>query len=401
MFWLLGPVQNAAPCGAELGIPVNHFDGVNEWGDLSYWEKVGELDLSQDGKPLIFPLLINFRPSRQASSPLLGKSWIFAPLDITFTQLSETEFLMLQPNGTMTRFTRPKPTDTLLRGQGVWLAEIKGDTVTAHATCGWNLQFIRGKIARIRTPQSRTFEFVYDNGKPVGMMENGKMLLSVKRDSSGQATGIAYSAGEIQLRRTEKPEVHEINSQRLIGNLESSLGSITTVDGRKFTYDYPVTKEVLPAFEAGERKMTWNVKTGQIERDGEWTYTITPPGGRGLNAGIRRISSSGAMEYWYKDLQKATETTTGPDSKTTISSWFTSGPLAGKPRERKVERNGTVELRESFSYDHTGTLLRLLRNNTVTHYKNGVVTLVTRDNQILYQVTRDQDGKLLSITRTE
>src|SRR5689334_19404920 len=120
--------DHATGCGLKWRLPKDHFNGVNESGSVSYWEQVGELDLS-DG--LKIPLVIGFESSRESVSPYLGHGWILALLDSNIVQTDENNFKMTLPDGYTLSFARERQAPSLLSGQAGWKAEIKNQTITA------------------------------------------------------------------------------------------------------------------------------------------------------------------------------------------------------------------------------------------------------------------------------
>lgn len=368
----MASIVRSLACGAELDVPSNHFDGVNEYGDLSYWQKIGELDL---GEGLVFPLLINFNSSRESSSPIAGKGWIVAPLDVTMTQLEENLFHMHQPNGTNTYFRRNNTNETVLRGMGTWLAEIKGDTISAYASCGWRINFTRGRLTSIQTPKSRTINFEYAGGQLVAIKEGTKTWLTAEADPEKKAMVLSCQGKKIALAQDKKPLVQSINGQNLVGGMESALSEVTKEDGTKSFFEYGVDEKLNPTLKIkegeSERLMTWGINK-KIIQDGDWVYNIVKEsGGIGMYAAVGRNNPKGEKEFWFFDRNLGRETIEGNGIRT-VKTWFVSGSLAGKLRRiEEVQRDKTRVL-YSAVYDEKGRLLRSLdQTGTTTSYVYG------------------------------
>src|SRR5580698_11336101 len=111
----------------------NHFDGVNEQGYVSYWEKIGEADL---GDGLVIPLNINFNSHRETSSPTLGKGWMVALLESHVEPVDENSMKVVMPDGWNFYFHRNGSTESWYGNSG-WVGETKDALFTITAPCGW------------------------------------------------------------------------------------------------------------------------------------------------------------------------------------------------------------------------------------------------------------------------
>jgi hypothetical protein len=185
---------SAFGCGLDWNLPTNHFDGVNEQGYVAYWEKVGDVDFGDDLK---LPLVIGFRSNKEngAPSPYLGAGWILPLLESNFVQTGENSFVMMQPDGWNNLFLRRD--DTTLNGSAGWMAEIKGNTITAWAKCGWKLEFFKGHIVSMTTPKNRKFEFVYSGSVVTAVRENGVAKLTAEQESTGKVKALLFNGKRI------------------------------------------------------------------------------------------------------------------------------------------------------------------------------------------------------------
>jgi hypothetical protein len=217
-------------CGLDWTLPANHFDGVNEWGYVSYWEKVGDLDL---GDGLILPLTINFCTSRDGwSSPYLGQGWILPLLDSNFVQVDERTFRMVEPDGRIRMFWRGNSNDTILGSAGGWKAEINGDQINAYASCGWKVSYLKGHIVGLSTPKNQQLDFAYSGNTVVAIREKGATRLSIERDvASGRVNALVFSGKRIEIALDEKPRVQNIAGQNVVAGMAESLKSIAPSTG--------------------------------------------------------------------------------------------------------------------------------------------------------------------------
>jgi len=407
-------LPTAMACGPIWDVaPVNHFDGVNEDGVVSWWKKIGEVDCGDnpDGTPLNLPLTINFKSSRESDSPLLGKGWMLALLESHFIPLDDQgTFIMVEPGGYNRFFRRVDAKKPLLVGGGGWVAEAKGNVVNAWADCGWKLRFFKGRLDAIFTPQDRRLDVVRKNGVAVGIRENSEMLLTVEFGGfAGEATALVFPDGrrislEIDMRpRYQKEKVGD-EGQTTQTALDRALAGLSLPDGGRFEFAYGVDPEGHPTVvitepSGAERELAWDVKTKRIARDGAWKYEISPGANPGDYAAITRSKTKGGKgEFWHNDINKGVETTRGADGVETVVTRFVLGPLAGKLRkiEKKSDGKSTV-VREPI-YDGNYRLIRDLNSQgrviTYTYDVLGTLTLreVEGDETTTYE---HPDGRTL------
>jgi len=351
-------IDVVSACGVDWRVPANHFDGVNEWGKLSYWRQIGKIDL---GDNLEIPLIIGFNPTR-GYSPYLGRGWMVSLLESNIVQVDENKFLLTQPDGISRQFWRKKPTDTILQGQGGWKGEIRENLITVWADCGWKLTFNKGKIASIATPKNRAINLAYANGRVSEIQEQGRTILKVESDPmSGLINGLSYGTNHIGIELGDKPKIETIQGLNVVGGNEQSLHKLTLPDGTQAIYDFGVDEKLQPTLKVSgdtSRQFVWNPMSGKAVQDGEWNYDIKPTETQYTNSAISRTNSKSQTEFWYLDKENGIETVKGLDGIQRITSRYTSGQLAGKIRDIKEIENGASRTALKNSYDENGRILR-------------------------------------------
>jgi hypothetical protein len=355
---LLIVTSNSRGCGIDWDIPRNHFDGVNEWGQLAYWHQAGEIDV---GDGLKLPLILGFNPTRKASA-YLGKGWIVPLLESNIVQIDERRFVVTQPDGTIRRFGRRSPNDAILVGEGGWKGQINDNTITLWASCGWRLTFNQGKINSISTPKGRLLSYRYVNGEAVEILFNGHVILSIDRGQDRNFVIFKYGNNlQATAELGEKPDVQVIDGQNVIGKIDRSLHRLTMANGVVDTYTFSVDDKLLPILKiSGEnlREFTWNPANGRLLKDGDWEYDIT--GGEEFvsNANITRVNSQGRNESWFLDRASGREVLQFGDGSKIVKNRFVSGPLQGNLRKQETFFNEKSESQIKYSYDGNGNLLR-------------------------------------------
>ena len=204
---LLGLAGTASGCGLDWALPRNHFEGVTSQGNVSYWEKIGEVDC---GDGLVLPLHINFNSRRDggAPSPYLGEGWMLALLESKFVQEGEDRFNMIQPDGLNNLFLRAAPGGNVLNGSSGWKAEIQGDTITAWASCGWKIVFTNEHITSMTTPKGRRLAWVYEGERVSELREGSATRLKVEYGADGKMQAFGLPGGQrILVDQDKKPRV--------------------------------------------------------------------------------------------------------------------------------------------------------------------------------------------------
>ena len=395
-------LASAQACGVQWKKPTNHFDGVNEFGNVDYFDEIGRIDL---GEGIEFPLIIGFRSDWQRKSPYLGQGWIVALLDSHFVQREANAFTMISPDGYTFSFGREPKNPSILSGNRGWKGEIKGNTITVHATCGWSLEFQNGLLTKMSTPKNQVVEIRRDReGVAQDVVSGATRLLKVERDFQGNVVGLTLgNDGEaIKLEQVERPIVQTIAGQNVVGGKAQSIGLIEEVDGTKKEYRYGVTEKLEPTIEVvsadgNTRKISWNPETKRILSDGDWKYEIEPSAVVGHNAAIGRTNDRGGKEFWHYDLLKSEEYFKNLNGHTTVKKWFNSGKLAGKLRSIETKNDSVTLYSKKFGYDDKARLIRITENGESTEfiYDNYSNIVEQRLNgQAVMQRTYDAQGRL-------
>lgn len=338
---------------------------------------------------LRIPLIVNFRSDRNTSSPSLGSGWLLALLESHIYQTNERNFVMVQPDGPNRYFYRLNPQDSVLKDRGGWAAEIKGDTITAWAECGWKLTFQKGRLVSMLTPDSRKLDFIQAGNRVVEVSEGGKVhLKAVVDSSSGLITGLEFNNRRIGIELESRPIVQNVNGQNLVASMVPSLRRLTGIPSGPKEYSYALDGKLQPTLKiAGkpDRILTWNPATKLITSDSGWSYTIKPGKDISANAAIRRVNQSGATESWYYDRARGMETEQGLDGVKRVTTYFTSGVLAGKLRRIAETAGGATRIARELSYNEKGELVRETSPDGTaigyTYNDNGLLSEITRDGK--------------------
>jgi len=394
---------NLLSCGISWKTPTNHFDSVNERGFLSFWDQLGTFDF---GNGLKVPLIVNFRSNRDTLSPYGGYGWLVPLLESNVVQLEENRFMLVQPDGWNRYFGRKSASDTALLGDGGWAAELKGNTFTAWASCGWKLIYVNGKITSMLSPDNRRFDWVRSGERVTEIREGGTPKLVVKWNDTGtEMVGIESNGKTFGFERGDKPRVQSISKQNVVAAMDRSLAAVRLPDNARREYVFGVDDQLNPRLKVDDRLLAWNPETKLISSDGDWKYQITPAQD-GSYAAIGRKNPAGKNEFWHNDRNKGVEIVQGLNGVKRVTTSFVIGKLAGRIRKIEEINDENSLLTYQAGYDDKGRLLReVFPTATITYsYKDGDITTSTVDaNGWMTETSTksNSDGSFVETSKSE
>jgi YD repeat-containing protein len=365
---LLLPLK-AMACGLDWSPPVSHFENVDYQGNVHIVRKIGEVEK--------LPLYLIFN-STFGVSPYVGSGFELPFLEARMWQVDEGRFQAKMPTGWLWIFQRTKD-PTVLEGNAGWKGVIKDDTITAWAPCGDKITFKTGRIVSMKIKED-LYSYNYRNGRVASVEKNGKSVLEIKRDAiTGEVTGLALPGTweTIGLAATaERPVVESIGGKNVVSRVEKTLGEFTPASGgAKVAFEQSVNGELNPTIKLGDQLIAWNPATKKIAKDGEWTYDIKPGAEAFDNAAIGRENATNQSEFWHRDNAKGEEIVQGIDGVKKVTTWFTSGNLAGAIRKKQEIAKGVSRVIYQASYDERGKLFREILEdgevNQFTYAENG------------------------------
>jgi hypothetical protein len=322
-------------CGLDWTLPQAHFEGVEEHGFVSYWEKIGEIEL---GDKVVLPVNIGFNSHRESNSPVLGKGWIVALLESHIEPIDENAMNVVMPDGWTFLFLRNANSETW-RGNAGWMGETNDARFTISAPCGWKIIYDRGKIQEIDGDKIGALTFGYNGSVPVEIDHDGAAILQVELDPvSGMANALVIPGRRIELSRAQRPRVVSLLGKNLINGFDSSLSSLQQADGGKETFAFGTDKTLDPTLTLNSpgllpRMFVWDAATRQIKSDGAWTYNLQQVGD---HLRFTRTTAQNQTESFEADGITGMTSEKSADGNEVATYRFVSGPLAGCVR--KIEQ---------------------------------------------------------------
>ena len=387
----------AVSCGLDWNLPQTHFEGVEEHGFVSYWEKIGEIDL---GDKVVLPVNIGFNSHREAISPVLGKGWIVALLESHVEPIDENAMNVVMPDGWTFLFLRNANSETW-RGNAGWMGETNDARFTISAPCGTKIIYDHGKIQEIDSAQNGTLTFSYNGGVPVEIDHNGTAILQVESDpASGVTNALVIAGRRVEISLAQRPRVVNLLGKNLINGFDPSLASLQQADGGKETFAFgtdPMLNPTLTLNGPGKppRMFVWDAATRQIKSDVPWNYSLQP---RGDHLRFTRTSAQNQTESFEDDEATGVTSEKNADGAEVTTSRFVSGPLAGYVRKiEQLDATGHPIPLYSASYYPSGQLMRetFYPDTVKTYAENTEMNKETVAGQVIYE--RDVDSHGLAV----
>jgi len=351
------PFSLSQGCGLDWTLPQAHFEGVDEQGYVAYWEKIGQADL---GDGLVIPVHINFNSHRETSSPTLGKGWMLPLLESHVEPVDENTVHVIMPDGWTFVFYRNGNTDTW-RGNAGWVGETDGPRFTATAPCGWRVKFDTGKIIEIDTPKNRTISIKYNGPAPLEAdIDNQPFVQVAQNTATGVAESITIGGQKIAISQAPRPRIQVILGKTLLTGFDPALSQLQWPDGQREAFNFAAPETLSPTLvitksNQTKRYITWDSSTKQIERDGDWTYKLTP----GDNVFLNRTNPKGQTETYFYDQEKGISITQDlNESKVIVARYINAGSLNGRIRSITQDKNGVNTVLRKYDYDEKGRLIR-------------------------------------------
>lgn len=333
-------------CGINWSLPKDHFDGVDKFGYLSYWETVGEIDL---GSGLVLPLHIHFSSKQESDSPYLGQGWMFPLFESRAFARDENLIEMLDPSGRTRLFVRDQSDRSIYHGQGKWEAIAQGNEFSAWSACGWKLAFKDGRLTSMTTSGNRKLELKYALGIVQEIWEGNEKFVGVDIDPlSRRVTSLVFNGKRLKMELSQ-----EISAAK---NIKPRLARLGGVGANGWLFSYGLNETLQPTLtieRRGQTKRTfvWEADSKRVLADGAWKYVVTPAGNRPDNVLIARTDASGKTERWHFDRSSGMEFVEGADGAQTVTAHITSGKAFGQIQEIRVTSKGgskTTSYRASF-----------------------------------------------------
>lgn len=377
-------------CGLNFDLPSFHFPCVNDQGEFSYWENLGEIDV---GGGMILPINFNFNASKRATLPTLNAQGFRIGLtDANAVQLDEKTFRIYTPAGRYRDFRRDRKNPNILHGGKSWKGEIRGNTISVVSNCGDRLVYHQGFISQMHLKRRR-FDFIRSGGKVDEIREGSDALLKIVADRSNDTVFLVDKLGQrFEFYFGERPVIAKIDGRNLIVKETRCVKRIIAPNLNQ-VFSFEVDERLQPFLKLGDNVFTWQSSNGRLISDGLWSYNEVAEKKLSYPF-IERINAQGKKEHWIYDKSNGMESIKLSRGLERRTERFTKGNLKGKIRRVRLLSNGILDSETRISYNESGDPLRVSvydKNGKVSTFYNPAHKL---NNRSIKEFSIRQSGVL-------
>jgi hypothetical protein len=349
--------RGADACGLDWLPPAYHFEAVDYAGHFDKWWRIARIH-NVEGRDI--PIFVGFNSARQGMSALLGLGWSLPIFESHVVQTSADEFLMMTPDGQTERLIRDSSDRRRLIGSGGWAVSIEGDTMTAYASCGWKIVFVRGSIQSFVGPSGASYVCRIAGDGHRQLLKGDRVLVEFGRDGLDDSQLVLKVEGyKVKLGKVQRPVIADVAGVPVITGYAQALGVVQSEDV-ELKLEYEAGPELKPGIQIREdnnspRRVTWDRNTKCVQADGVWKYSTTSAPNF---PAITRVNENGTEEKWAIDQIKgitAIRNLGGPEIRTYR---FASGKMSGRIRKVEEVSEGKVSVTMARNYDDLGRLIR-------------------------------------------
>lgn len=349
----------------DLSTPDNEFGSANLFGYLRIWREIGEMDF---GNGLSLPVRVEFSSEYENPSAYLGKGWSCPILESKVWLINERLMKAQLPCGRNMYLRRSqKDVFRFYSMNREWSAILEGEKITIRRGDGWELRYVNGRLAQLKTDTDRMLTWKKQGEVVVEIQEEGNVLHSfkVERNRAGEPIRLLLNEAPYIFQKGKRPRVEVINGNHVIGGFDETLTGWIWPDGNKETYEFAVNEKVEPTLKVTDRfreesHYRWNAKNKHVIADDEWEYRVGEITDASTVPKLFRKNAIGEEEFLF--IMTKTGKTERKDIQRghTITEVFkTPGPLYDKVRQvQRVKEDGGLETLYKASYDDMGRLVR-------------------------------------------
>jgi YD repeat-containing protein len=364
----------------DLSPPGNGLGSASPEGYVSFYIDVATADF---GNGLQLPLRVDFNSGSKSVSPYVGAHARCVLLEAIAVQTREGAFDVGLLCGKHLYLYRSKkdPTQYWDRNHE-WQGELKGNVLRVFRDDKWELAYMNGRIATLRTDSGRILNWQWRDNVVTAITEGGRGgVFEVRFDPTSKlVTAFLVNGKAYGLELTQPQELVSV----------PSLTKLTWPDGRSESFALDTARNELTTKdrEGTENRYTWHDKTRHIISDGEWTYQVGEVKSRYERPPLSRRNKAGEMQAYSYEAAKGISTSQASDG-TITRQYFVKSAGPNYMAVRKVERveKGKTTTTYRASFNEAGKLLREIDGN-------GKITIYGYD-AANNQVSAIQDGKPL------
>lgn len=357
---LFACVLRAAP--VDLSPPATTLGVSNSEGYILLSREIDEADF---GNGLTFPVRLIFKSQPGQSSPYLGAGWQLAMLECGSGLYREGMMKAVIPCGKrLWLYSKKRGSNDFETLDQEWKGKLEKKTFTISRPDGWQIKYLDGKLASIRTSEGRILQWTYEGKNAVTVSEGGNRAVQVLENSEGKMDGLNVNGRRHKIELGQRPRVAEVSGRRLVEALDPALAKWTFPDGSFEEFEFSLDEERQPLLSTKSREglnheYSWDAKTGFIRSEDGWTYDVSKGKAQFDPPRVARTNAGGAKEEFFEDDKTGIVTVVDAGgAKTVLYKFKTLGPLFGKLQKvERVEKDGGVRTMMKLAYDEKGQIL--------------------------------------------
>jgi hypothetical protein len=389
-------------CGFDWTPPSGgYFECCDDSGYVRLSELLTNLFIPGEDDPI--PLWLWYTSANTAPSPYVGL-WHFGLLDMSLVQTGPGTFEMRDPSGAVTSLILSRELNSL-DGFG-WKGEIVGSHVKLRASCGWGVEFDRGKVAKITTPNKKSLVFNYTDGLVTSVTCDRKPLITLE-GLQNPTLKITVNGKTFGIVKADQPCVQRVGKADVIRGTEKSLHRITGQGdaGGERSYTYPVDEKMRPMITSfGKDKrdifsLAFDPQTCKLVRWREFIYTTRTRKSEWDTIELVRKNGKGEVESYYHDIQGGVKITQKGNVKHSEYR-FTSGPAASKIRRTEVTVDGKVTHFQRYAYDEKGRPIRGQEDDDKWRFEyddKNLTAVAWKNDKLLWKKTMDAKNRIVKV----
>lgn len=335
----------------DLSPPTTEIGFSTKDGLLSLHRELGEIDF---GAEVVLPLRLYFTSYPQSSSSCFGfTGWSIPVMDskITFLDQSRIEAYLLC--GKTIYFIKSPSTGKWKSLDSEWEGDYEAsrEKFVIKRDDGWEVEWLKNKIKRLKTDEGRELTWDYESGIPLVIKEGDRKVFQLTQVN----------------KRVEMLQVRD-KTYRLKYDRSGRLEQVTWPSGRQESYRWSVCKQGNPQLrmidkQGREEFFAWDKTTGYLTEDRVWDYKveIVEPAKDGKQALVRiaRENEFKQKESYFNQRDIGEVVTERADGlKQILTRFVTPGKLYHKTRKIEQIQEGTSKVVYQASYDEGGRVIR-------------------------------------------
>ena len=342
-------------------IPIEPISGsiapyVDKDGYVNPIVDLGEVDF---GGGLTLPLVLNFSSAIRSPSPEFGQGWDCPLFDAKVFDTQQNLKRMETLGGKDRYFVYNARTDSWRHFfTDDWKGQVKDDNFELSYKTGCKFVFSKGLISSLTTPDGRTILWNRAGEKLISLQESGKPpAMQINYDKLGFAQEILLNPDKMGVSK----KVYAFESSLVYAGIDK----IQCPGGRIIGFNRSRDKALNPVMAWADTlhpplTLSWDVKTGKIRSDNQYTYQITEVETTNTWPKMARknIANGKTESFYFDEKHGTTDETLADGTLRHIEIVQAPGPNYKAVRLIQDTKNGKTHIVLRKAFDDQGHLIQ-------------------------------------------